>query len=74
MYEGSAKQEIAGFFSSPEKPAHSNASDNAGAIALIPKSLLKPNTKYFVEVTCQFRGEPLRREWSFTTGTQKYPE
>jgi hypothetical protein len=71
---GGKEREIECFLSTPEKPASQKVEQNAGIIALIPKSGLKANTKYRVVIECRHRDKPLKLEWTFTTGASAWAE
>jgi hypothetical protein len=57
--------------SSPEEPANSKRPDNRKSICLIPRSPLRPNTLYSVEVTYKRNGEVETRQWVFKTGRRR---
>lgn len=56
---------VAGYLSTPEKPASSFPQSNA--INLIPKQPLAKGMQYQVELRCQLGGKPFARTWRFTT-------
>jgi hypothetical protein len=65
LKDGSGR-EVAGWLSSPEKPAFKPHFQN-NTICLIPKAQLRPKTTYQVAVTAQVNGKAWQRTWRFTT-------
>jgi uncharacterized protein YkwD len=55
------------WFSSPEKPANSEARQG-NTVCLIPKEPLLANTTYHVHIQGQIAGKAWDKKWQFTTG------
>ena len=52
---------------SPADPARKDRPENARSICLIPKAPLKARATYTVKIEAVVDGEPMTKEWSFTT-------
>jgi len=72
LKEGSASgTAVDAWTSAPDKPAPGGAGmfgDNMNSMCLIAKAPLKPETRYFAEVTGDLNGKPFTHTWSFKTG------
>jgi tetratricopeptide (TPR) repeat protein len=54
----------------PDKPLNKNV-ENTSVVFAIPKEPLEPRTTYRVEVVLTTKSGEEKREWEFTTGTQR---
>jgi hypothetical protein len=65
LRDGTGK-EVAGWFSSPEKPA-GKREQQYNTVALIPKAPLRVRTTYTATLSATVDGKELRKTWVFTT-------
>src|SRR5262245_31378235 len=59
-------QPVEHWLSTPEEPAHANASQ-LNSICLIPKAPLKAGASYTVSLSAKVDGKPWQKTWSFST-------
>lgn len=57
--------EVDGWFSTPEKPAIAGFLQRS--LCFLPKTPLRPDTRYTATFQAEVNGKPWRRTWSFTT-------
>jgi uncharacterized protein YkwD len=57
--------DVDGWFSTPERPAIAGFPQQM--LCLLPKTTLKPDTRYTVTFQAEVNGRPWRRTWGFTT-------
>jgi uncharacterized protein YkwD len=59
------RAEVDGWFSTPEKPAIAGFLQRS--LCFLPKTPLRPDTRYTATFQAEVNGKPWRRTWSFTT-------